>query len=345
MPPSPSTVARTVQVDTVSELKNAFSDLRGGDRVVVEPGTYASQHTIKGKRLATPAEIVFRPGARMTGGSRSSGNYVGFYVADSDNIWIRGGDVSNPEGDAVKIDSSTNIVFDGTVAHDSGDSCFMIAATRSDNRAVWLVNVETYSCGNSRGDLATSGSYPVGYWRKGTHGIYYGSSWNGYETYGGAIVNYYGHDQPNGSILQVGNGARGLVITGATLVRANGDPTVYAGNSLNFWGAYNENVVWANVIAYRANNHVMLTTSSTQGSGSTVRSLMYSGIGGSVFERASSGEPSIGVTWNTDPLLGSGDVPSGSSPAIGKADPAYLWPTDRTGRSRTARTLGAFEPR
>ena len=346
LPPAPpSKSRRTISVDTVSELKRALSHLRGGDRIVVEAGTYPTQHTIKRKRLTSPAHIVFKPGAYLTGGPRSTGNYVGFAVTESSNIWIRGGNFSDPEGDAIKINSSTNIVFNGAVAHDSGDSCIMVAATSEDNHAIWLINVETYGCGNSSGDLATSDSYPDGYWRKGTHGIYYGSSWNGYKTYGGGIVNLYGHDQPNGSILQIGDGARGLVVTGATLVRAVGDPTVFAGNALNFWGEYNENVTWVNMLVYRANNHVLQATTSTEGAGSAIRSLMHGAIGRSLFLQSSNGAPAIGQTWNADPLLGPGGVPSAVSPAVGKADLDYLWPTDRTGRARTARTLGAFEVR
>jgi hypothetical protein len=336
---------RVVNVDSLPELKQALSRLRSGDRVIVEPGAYPGQLTIKRKQLRIPAQIIFKPGARMTGGARSEGNVVGLAVIESDNIWIRGGDFSHPEGDAIKIESSTNIVLNGSLVHDSGDSCVLVTANTRDNRDIWLLNVETFRCGNDRGDLATSRGYPPGYWRRGTHGVYYGSSKNGFETYGGAIVNFYGHDQPNGSILQVGDGARGLVVTGATLARATGDPTILAGNALNLWGEANEEVLWVNILVQQANT-VLRATPATEAEGSTVRSLMYSNIASpTLFQQSSSGAPAIGQTWADDPRLGVGDVPALGSPAAGKAERAYLWPTDRLGHPRTRQTLGAFEVR
>ena len=109
---------------------------------------------------------------------------------------------------------------------------------------IWLRDVEAYRCGSDRGGIATDGSYPEGYWRRGIHGIYYGASENGHYTYGGAIVNYYGHDDQNGAVLQIGNGARGLVVAGATLVRHTAiRPTIRGMRSIS--GATTTGTCWS----------------------------------------------------------------------------------------------------
>lgn len=337
---------RHIVVRTQAGLRVALAQLRDGDHVLVEPGVYAGQYEVRSKELRRPAEVVFRPGAKLVGGAREGDPpvYTSLLITDSRNVWIHGGEFVDPEGDGMKIDDSSDIVVDGARAHDTGDQCFLVVANTRDQHDIWLRNVEAYRCGSDRGGVAREGGLPAGYWRRGIHGIYYGAAENGHSTYGGAIINYYGHDSCCGSLLQIGDAARRLVVSGATLVRSHSDPSDYAGNAINFWGDRNRDVVIANSVIYDTYGHALHVSASSESGpdAGVVRSLMYGDVGEDPAVEHS--VLRLDGVWHDDPLLDQSGVPTLTSPAVGRADPSYLSPYDRTGRPRTMRTLGAFEP-
>ena len=99
-----------------------------------------------------------------------------------------------------------------------------------------------------------------------------------------------------------------------------------------------------NSVIYDIYGHALhLSASAESGFPGSVRDVMFGDVGTTpAWEQPP--VLTVGKVWPADPDLGANGVPAADSPAVGKADPRYLWPYDMRGKPRIHRTLGAFEP-
>jgi parallel beta helix pectate lyase-like protein len=337
-------------------LQRALDRLRARQTVVVHGGPCAGQFNVVGRTLESPAEIRSEPGRRVafTGGSRTG--YPAIFVNRSSNVVLgRGIEVVNANGPCIQVEQSRSVRILGARIHDCAGQGILVQSgddgARSEN--IQIDRNEIWNVGSAAGGLDSSvtGSGQrgpsEGYWRYGTHAIYFGGGRG--VTAGGGVWNNYVHDQPTGFGIQVGGGAQESVIAANTIRRVTRDPRLdvppssagRAGACItvfsSFAGSRNVQVV-NNVCTDAATRGIIGSCSCSQGI--VWRNVVWRyGLEPAV----DPGAFSVGVNWVLDPQLREDGRPLPGSPLVGRAAPRYLPRVDFDGRVRRTRTIGAFE--
>jgi hypothetical protein len=347
---------------TCGTLQRALDRLRARQTVVVHGGPCAGQFNIVGRTLESPAEIRSEPGRRVlfTGGSRRG--YPALFVARSANIVVgRGLELVNAIGPCIQVEQSRSIRILGARIHDCAGQGVLVQSggdgTRTENvqvdrNEIW--NVGSAAAGLDSGVTPDGTQGPAeGYWRYGTHAIYFGGG-RGVTT-GGGVWNNYIHDQPTGFGVQVGGGAQETVVAANTIRRVTRDPRLdvpptsagRAGACITVFSSFagSRNVRVVNNVCTDAATRGIVGSCTCAGQGIVWRNVVWRyglepavdpGYGGSaVF--------AVGVNWVLDPALSDDGRPLPGSPLVGRAAPRYLPLVDFEGRLRRTRTIGAFE--
>jgi hypothetical protein len=347
---------------TCATLQRALDRLRGGQIVVVHGGPCPGQFNVVDKVLERPAEIRGEPGRRtvLSGGSRTG--YPALYVRRSANVVVgRSLEFVNPIGPCVVVEESRNVRILGARIHDCGGQGVLVQSgapgARSEN--VHVDRNEIWNAGSAAGGLESAvdgtGVYgpPQGYWRYGTHAVYYGGGRG--VTVGGGLWNNYIHDQPNGFGIQVGGGAHGTVIAANTIRRVTRDPrqdvpptsSGRAGACIAVFSSFagSRDVVVVNNVCTDAATRGIVGACSCSGQGRVWRNLVWRhGIEPAIDPRyGPSTVFAVGVNWVLEPRLRDDGRPEPKTPLAGRADARYLPVVDFDARVRTSRTIGAFD--
>jgi hypothetical protein len=287
-------------------------------------------------------------------------------------IRLRDVTIAAPYNTNLKIDSSQHVEVDHIVSKDSADNCSTsigyhcgqgiivvggggtaYAATYSDDVQIWNSRIYNNGGNSSTQDYAYD------------HGIYMcsGGSAVGTSTESGCrsfvIANNLIYDQPDGYGIQLGDSARNGIVTNNTFDSATRG-TDYSGCGIIIWSSgpwgSSNNLIVNNIFSNNAANAICASVNKNPVGNVVRNNLSYNNYQACNWCRATNYDAVygsyIGFTVGTNlpdanPLYvnrTSGDFHlQASSPARGKADPAYTPPFDADGSPRSSSpALGAF---
>lgn len=344
-------------------LARGFGLAADGTTIYVRGGSYAGEQVLRDRQFNSrnPVTISAYPGETAVFTGDSSSTYYGYpaiFVFNVNAVRIRGLEVSNGNGDGIKIQNSTSVEIDGLFVHNNGVMGIYVdgitfGATQSYSKDVQIWN-STFTM--------NGGKFPgnESYASRGDHCIYYGGGpLDGVQhgTVGGVIANNVIYDQATGRGIQLGQSAWDTIVTNNTINRAyqshwNDD----AGSAIVIFNdgssaSPSRGIVIVNNILSNNYAHGVYGSGSASMTSNTVRNNLGYGNGYGDWKPmwGSTQLYTLGTNLpSEDPLFVSSSghdfhLRAGSA-AIGKADPAYAPATDKAGKPRKSTPdLGAFE--
>jgi hypothetical protein len=330
-------------------IVRAWRSVPPGSLITVRAGTYATPTLLVDRAASASAPITLRaqPGEVVT--LRGTKEDAAVYIANVTGLRLVGFRVTNPAGDGIKVTNSTDVEIQANTVTGNGNQGILVVGCCSGSRT-YSSNIQLWS--NTIYGNGANGQTAY------NHGVYYGAA----DTYadgrrrgtlGGVIANNVFFDQPTGYHLQIGPQADGLVVTNNTFSAATA--SYPSGNAIQLWSTLGRYVtknitVVNNAITF--NNNMGVHGSGSAMPNNVVRNnLGYANANGDFVARSGST-----VLFST----GSGNIsgqdprfvdraaknfrPRSDSPLVGRADPAYAPPLDRSGARRRGRPdLGAYQ--
>lgn len=246
------TPLRTVTVNTHSEWTSAWNNLRDGDRVIYQaPPLYGSAVWLMNKQVATRAEII---GLKHAGGVWP-GVYRCAEIYNLARIHFYDYDISRKPSDGETgmgwlLDGCQDVSWWG-VTHDcpsGGGGHYNTGAGLGSNRVD--LRGEVINCATPAGDFGHPDEPGTG-----DHGFYLGGS-PGFTD--NSVFSYSMRDIHAGAGLQCGHHIRNSKIYLSVVTNDAPRPSFYvAGNALQFWGDYIENITVEYIYGENCNGRVI----------------------------------------------------------------------------------------
>jgi hypothetical protein len=344
-------------------LARAFALASAGTTVYVRGGTYSGEQVLRDRQfsLTSPVTVSAYPGETPVFTGDHSSSYYGYpaiFVFNATAVRLRGLEISNGNGDGVKVENSTSIELDRLFVHDNAVMGVYVDGITYGSTQTYSKDIQIW---NSTFTM-NGGKFPgnEAYASKGDHSIYYGGGpLDGVQhgAIGGVIANNVIYDQATGRGIQLGASAWYTIVTNNTINRvsqsgwnddAGAGIVIFNNGSSNY---PSRGIIVVNNILSNAYAHAVYGSGSTSMTSSTVRNnLAYNNGWGDFKEMYGSVQLyTLGTNLPAaDPLFvnmpGRDFHLRPGSPGIGKADPAYTPPTDKSGKLRKSTPdVGAFE--
>jgi len=289
----------------------------------------------------------------------SSSAYYGYpaiFIFNVSGIRVSGLTISNPNGNGIKLDNSSNVELDSLDVHGNGVQGVLVGGVTYGSTQSYSMNIQLWDSvfhGNG-GKFPGNEAYAI----KGDHAVYWGESPNTpdglqHGAIGGVIANNLIYDQPTGRGIQLGQSAWGTIVVNNTINHAySSNP--YAANGIEIWNAGSDNYPTQNLVV---ENNIVANCLQFAASGSASVDMpsnvvdynlgWNNGAGDFVgtdsgFSLFTSGNHNI----HANPLFGSAGTDdfglAAGSAAIGKGNPDYTPPYDIAGVARNSADIGAY---
>jgi hypothetical protein len=341
-------------------LERAFRRASSGTTIYVRGGKYGGEHVLRDRRFSfrNPVTVSAYPGETPVFVGDPSPAYYGYpaiFVFNVTAVRLRGLEISNPNGDGIKVENSASVELSRLFVHNStvmgvyvGGVTFGQTQTYSQDIQIW----------NSTFTM-NGGAFPgnEAYASKGTHSIYYGGGpldGRQHGAVGGVIANNVIYDQATGKAIQLGESAWYTIVTNNTIDHAyQSGWGEAAGNAIQIFNDGAEDfpscgiVVVNNILGDNYSHAVYGSGAATMTSNVVRDNLGFNNGFGDYKETYGTIQLyTLGENYTADPLFA--DLSAHDfrlrpgSPAIGVGDAAYMPQIDIAGFVRQRLALGAY---
>ncbi len=225
------TPARLVGVTSASQLDQAVTNLRAGDRVTATaPFSYSGEFTVRGKQLAATAELDLA-GVTFAGYTSPAAGMVAVYLTGNKNLRVYLDQVTNPGGSGgVDFYNNDTCLLWVNRIHDVGGTGLMCVTNAGPimNCDIYAAEITNWEMNYLDDPHAEQGT--------GNHACQFG---DGSSFAANIRLSLWAHDGPHGSALQYGTPQGGIqsnqiYLKAERLTMAS--TSQISGSALQLWG-------------------------------------------------------------------------------------------------------------